>query len=58
MFQEYNPSKKDIINSYGIDTDIKNELPKEVRFALSMGLNNEQFTSSEMLKNYILMNIY
>ena len=34
MFAEYAPSKKDIINSYGIDTDVKNELPKEIRFAL------------------------
>jgi uncharacterized protein (UPF0254 family) len=53
MFQEYNPSKKDIINSYGIDTDTKNELPKEVRFALSMGLNNESLQIQDAKKLYI-----
>ena len=53
MFAEYVPSKKDIINSYGIDTDVKNELPKEVRFALSMGLNNEQLQVRDAKKLYI-----
>ena len=53
MFAEYAPSKKDIINSYGIDTDVKNELPKEVRFALSMGLNNEQLQVRDAKKLYI-----
>ena len=53
MFAEYAPSKKDIINSYGIGTDVKNELPKEVRFALSMGLNNEQLQVRDAKKLYI-----
>jgi len=53
MFAEYAPSKKDIINSYGIGTDVKDELPKEVRFALSMGLNNEQLQVRDAKKLYI-----
>jgi len=53
MFEEYAPSRKDIINAYGINTDVKNELPKEVRFALSMGLNNEQLQVRDAKKLYI-----
>jgi len=53
MFAEYAPSKKDIINSYGIGTDVKDELPKEVRFALSMSLNNEQLQVRDAKKLYI-----
>ena len=50
---EYSPSKKDIVNAYGIGTDVKNELPKEVRFALSMGLSNESLQIQDAKKLYI-----
>ena len=53
MFQEYNPTKKDLVQSYGISAEIKDELPKEVRFALSMGLNNEQLQVRDAKKLYI-----
>ena len=53
MFEEYAPSRKDIINAYGINTDVKNELPKEVRFALSMGLTNESLQIQDAKKLYI-----
>jgi len=41
MFTEYEPSKKDIVQSYGIGAEVKNELPKEIRFALGMSIANE-----------------
>ena len=53
MFQEYEPSKKDLVQSYGIGAETKDELPKEVRFALSMGLNNEQLQVRDAKKLYI-----
>ena len=53
MFQQYNPSKKDLVQSYGISAEIKDELPKEVRFALSMGLNNESLQIQDAKKLYI-----
>ena len=41
MFTEYEPSKKDIVQSYGIGAEVKDELPKEIRFALGFSIANE-----------------
>ena len=41
MFTEYQPSKKDIVQSYGIGAEVKDELPKEIRFALGFSIANE-----------------
>ena len=49
---EYDPGKKDILNAYGINTEVDNELPAEIRAALSLGLQNDS-VKLMMLKNYI-----
>lgn len=49
---DYTPSKKDIINSFGINTEVDNELPAEIRAALSLGLQNDTVSVNDA-KNYI-----
>ena len=53
MFTEYEPSKADVVKAYGINAEVKNELPKEVRFALSLGINNETLTLRDAKHLYI-----
>ncbi len=53
MFTEYEPSKADVVKAYGINAEVKNELPKEVRFALSLGINNETLTLRDAKNLYI-----
>ena len=53
MFTEYVPSKKEVVQAYGINAEVKNELPKEVRFALSLGINNETLTLRDAKNLYI-----
>ena len=50
---EYNPGKKDILNAYGINTEVDNELPAEIRAALSLGLQNDSVTINDAKKLYI-----
>ena len=50
---DYNPSKKDTINSFGINTEVDNELPAEVRAALSLGLQNDTVSINDAKKLYI-----
>ena len=50
---DYQPSKKDIINSFGINTEVNNELPAEVRAALSLGLQNDTVSINDAKKLYI-----
>mgnify|MGYP003675943672 FL=1 len=50
---DYKPSKKDIINSFGINTEVDNELPAEVRAALSLGLQNDTVSINDAKKLYI-----
>ena len=53
MFTEYVPSKKDVVQAYGINAEVKNELPKEIRAALSLGINNETLTLRDAKNLYI-----
>tara|TARA_R110002020_G_scaffold296397_1_gene511978 strand:- start:57 stop:3404 length:3348 start_codon:yes stop_codon:yes gene_type:complete len=53
MFTEYQPKKSDVVKAYGINAEVKNELPKEVRFALSLGINNETLTLRDAKNLYI-----
>ena len=53
MFTEYVPSKKDVVQAYGINAEVKNELPKEIRYALSLGINNETLTLRDAKNLYI-----
>tara|TARA_Y100000310_G_C20693669_1_gene824029 strand:- start:307 stop:3684 length:3378 start_codon:yes stop_codon:yes gene_type:complete len=53
MFTEYEPSKADVVKAYGINAEVKNELPKEVRAALSLGLHNETLTLRDAKHLYI-----
>jgi len=50
---DYKPSKKDIINSFGINTEVDNELSAEVRAALSLGLQNDTVSINDAKKLYI-----
>ena len=50
---DYQPSKKDIINSFGINTEVDNELSAEVRAALSLGLQNDTVSINDAKKLYI-----
>ena len=50
---DYKPSKKDTINSFGINTEVDNELPAEVRAALSLGLQNDTVSINDAKKLYI-----
>ena len=53
MFTEYEPKKSEVVEAYGINAEVKNELPKEVRFALSLGINNETLTLRDAKNLYI-----
>ena len=53
MLAEYEPSKADVVQAYGINAKKENELPKEVRFALSLGINNETLTLRDAKNLYI-----
>ena len=53
MFTEYEPKKSEVVEAYGINAEVKNELPKEVRAALSLGLNNETLTLRDAKHLYI-----
>ena len=53
MFTEYDPKKSEVVEAYGIDASVENELPKEVRYALSLGINNETLTLRDAKNLYI-----
>jgi len=53
MFTEYAPKKSEVVEAYGINAEVENELPKEVRFALSLGINNETLTLRDAKNLYI-----
>ena len=53
MFTEYLPKKSEVVEAYGINAEVKNELPKEVRYALSLGINNETLTLRDAKNLYI-----
>ena len=50
---DYTPNKKDVINSFGINTEVDNELPAEIRAALSLGLQNDSVSINDAKKLYI-----
>ena len=54
---EYEPSKRELVESYGINAEKDNELPSNIRMALGFGLANEDLAkidAKKLYKNYLI----
>ena len=54
---EYEPSKRELVESYGINAEKDNELPSNIRMALGFGLADEDLAkidAKKLYKNYLI----